>query len=197
MSRRAERRERRQNRREQRRKNRRAGLRGGERTDTEEWDRYKMTQRLVSIGDDYVVENQAGVPVFEVDGSALRLRETLKMTDLGTGDQYRIQERVARARETMTVEKNGERAATVHKAAVSPIRDRFSVSVPGMPNILVVGNVLDYEYRMVRDGERIAEISKDWFRLRDSYGIEVAPETDTGLLIACTVALDMMVKPKR
>ncbi|KTG09541.1 hypothetical protein AUR64_13545 [Haloprofundus marisrubri] len=156
-----------------------------------------MTQRLVSVGDDYVVENQVGVAVFEVDGKALRLRETLKMTDLGAGDEYRIQERVARARETMTVEKNGERAATIHKAVVSPIRDRFSVSVPGMPTTLVVGNVLDYEYRMVRDGERIAEISKDWFRLRDSYGIEVAPETDAGVLIACTVALDMMVNPKR
>jgi len=50
---------------------------------------------------------------------------------------------------------------------------------------------------MMRDGERVAEVSKGWFRVRDTYGVEVAPEMDAGLAVACTVALDMMVNPTR
>ena len=50
---------------------------------------------------------------------------------------------------------------------------------------------------MMRDGERVAEVSKKWFRVRDTYGVEVAPEMDAGLVVACTVALDMMVQPTR
>lgn len=156
-----------------------------------------MTQKLVSIGDDYYVENEAGRRVFRIDGKALRVRDTLKMHDMESGDKYTIQERVVRVRDTMTIQKNGRKAATVKKAIVTPVRDRFTVDLPGMANAKVKGNILDHEYKILHDGERVAEISKKWFRVRDSYGIEVAPEVDAGLVVACAAALDMMVHPSR
>ena len=176
-----------------RRANRRERRRGGERG----WEHYKLTQRLLSIGDDYYVENEAGERVFAVDGKALRVRNTLKMTDLATGDEYKLQEKIARVRDTMTIQKNGQKAATVKKAVVSPIRDRFTIAVSGMPDLKVTGNVLDHEYRVTQGGDRVAEVSKKWFRARDTYGVEVAPEMDAGLVVACTVALDMMANPNR
>ncbi|WP_318571086.1 LURP-one-related/scramblase family protein [Salinigranum marinum] len=161
------------------------------------WQRYRMTQKLISIGDDYDVENAAGERVFTIDGKALRVRDTLKMTDVETGDTYRIKERVVRVMDTMTIHKNGQRAAAVKKAVVTPIRDRFTVLIPGASNLKVKGNVLAHEYQMSRDGERVAVVSKKWFRVRDSYGVEVAPGMDAGLVIAMTVALDMMAHPSR
>ena len=112
MGRRAKRQERRQNRREQRR--------GGRRSDEHEWEHYKMTQRLVAIGDDYLVENEGDEQVFVIDGKALRVRDTLKMTDLETGDEYKIQEKVVRIMDTMTIQKNGERAAAVKEGRHQP-----------------------------------------------------------------------------
>lgn len=156
-----------------------------------------MTQRLVSIGDDFFVENQAGQRAFKVDGKALRVRDTLMMDDLASGDEYRIQEKVVRVRDTMSIQKNGQVAAVVKKALVTPLRDRFKVSISGDADLEVKGNILDHEYQLLRDGWRVAEVSKRWFRVRDTYGIEVAPEMDTGLIIAVTVALDMMVNPGR
>ena len=38
---------------------------------------YRMRQKLVSIGDDYWIENDQGERVFKVDGKALRVRQTL------------------------------------------------------------------------------------------------------------------------
>ncbi|KAB1189234.1 hypothetical protein GJR98_07515 [Haloferax sp. MBLA0077] len=156
-----------------------------------------MTQKLVSIGDDYYVENHAGAKVFKVDGKVLRVRETLKMDNLQNGDSYTIKERIVRIKDTMTIHKNGRPAATVKKALVTPLRDRFTVSIHGGPDLHVKGNILDHEYKLMRDGERVAEVSKKWFRVRDTYGIEVAPEMDDGLVVACTVGLDMMVHPTR
>ena len=176
-----------------RREERGIGRRGGKR----EWDRYKMTQKLVAIGDDYVVENQAGMRVFKIDGKALRVRDTLKMDDLQSGDSYTIKERIVRIKDTMTVQKNGRPAATIKKALVTPLRDRFSISIDGHRELTVKGNILDHEYKLMRNGEKVGEVSKKWFRVRDSYGIEVSPEMDAGLVVACTVALDMMVHPTR
>lgn len=156
-----------------------------------------MTQKLVAIGDDYYVKDESGERAFVVDGKALRLRDTLKMRDLRTDDKYRIQERIVRVRDTMTVSKNGRRAATVKKAIITPIRNRFKIQIPGEPDLRVQGNILDHEYRFTRDGDRVAEVSKRWFRIRHTYGVKIAPETDAGLVVACTVALDMMIRPTR
>ena len=40
-----------------------------------------MRQKLVSIGDDYWIENDQGERVFKVDGKALRARQTLIFED--------------------------------------------------------------------------------------------------------------------
>ena len=42
---------------------------------------YRMRQKLVSIGDDYWIENDQGERVFKVDGKALRVRKTLIFED--------------------------------------------------------------------------------------------------------------------
>ena len=54
------------------------------------------------------------------------------------------------------------------------------------------GNIVDHEYEIERGDRKIAEVSKRWFRLRDTYGIEVAPEQDDALILAITVCIDQM-----
>lgn len=38
----------------------------------------------------------------------------------------------------------------------------------------------------------VAEVSKRWFRVRDTYGIEIAPGQDDGLILAVTACIDEM-----
>jgi hypothetical protein len=62
---------RRQDRREERQQDRSFGRRGSGN------NRYKMREKLVSIGDDFWIENEAGQKAYKVDGKALRVRKTL------------------------------------------------------------------------------------------------------------------------
>jgi uncharacterized protein YxjI len=39
----------------------------------------------------------------------------------------------------------------------------------------VQGNILDHEYEIEAEREKVAEVSKKWFRVRDTYGVEVSP----------------------
>ena len=56
----------------------------------------------------------------------------------------------------------------------------------------VQGNIVDHEYEIEDDGRKIAEVSKKWFRVRDTYGVEIAPGEDAALVLAVTVAIDTM-----
>jgi uncharacterized protein YxjI len=80
----------------------------------------------------------------------------------------------------------------VKKALISPLRDRWSVKIGDGPDMDVQGNILDHEYRIEGGGRRVAEVSKKWFRLRDTYGVEIAPGEDDALVLATTAAIDMM-----
>ena len=155
--------------------------------------RYQMRQKLVSIGDDYWIENDAGDRVFRVDGKAMRLRNTLDLEDTEGHKLCRIQTRVLHIRDSMAIEDpDGERLALVHKALVSPLRDRWKVDLAGDEEWKVQGNVLDHEYEIEADGRKVAEVSKKWFRVRDTYGVEIDPAQNPVLVLAVTVAVDTM-----
>lgn len=177
-------------RREQRREERREFGLGGSAA------RFRMRQKLVSFGDDFWIEDDAGTHVFRVDGKALRLRNTLDLEDAHGTHLYRIQTRVMHIRDSMAIEDpNGERVALVHKALISPLRERWKVDLDNGEDLEVRGNIVDHEYEIEADGTKVAEISKRWFRVRDTYGVQVAPGADIPLLLAVTVAVDAMAHP--
>jgi uncharacterized protein YxjI len=61
----------------------------------------------------------------------------------------------------------------------------------------VRGNILDHEYRFERNGKKVAEVSKKWFRIRDTYGVEIEPGQNDVVILAATVALDTMTHEGR
>ena len=157
-----------------------------------------MRQRLVSIGDDYWIEDDAGRRAFKVDGKALRIRQTLDFEDAHGNKLLRIQERKLRIRETMEIEDpDGRTVATVKKALIAPLRDRMTVSIEGGRDLDVRGNIFDHEYTISADGRPVAEVSKQWFRIADTYGVQIAPGQNEALLLAVTAVIDAMVHEER
>jgi uncharacterized protein YxjI len=178
---------RRQERREERQEDRQLGTpRGG-------GTRYQMRQKMVSIGQDFWIENDQGQKVFKVDGKALRVRNTLLFEDAHGNEQCKIQERMLRVKDSMEIEgPRGERMAMVKKALITPVRERWTVKIGDGPDLDVQGNILDHEYRIGEGRDKVAEVSKKWFRVRDTYGVAIDPGQNDVLILAVTVAIDMM-----
>ena len=154
-----------------------------------------MREKMFSIGDDFWIETDDGERAFKVDGKALRVRDTLVLESPSGEELYTIQEKKLSVRDTMEIERDGETVATVKKALVSPLRDRYSIEVEGGDDLEAKGNIVDHEYKIERDGDKVAEVSKRWFRVRDTYGIEIAPGQDDALILAVTVCIDQMGRP--
>ena len=160
------------------------------RDDDEHHVRFQMREKLLSIGDDYWIENDAGQRAFKVNGKAFRLRDTWVLEDPSGREVATIRERKLSIRNAITIEFGG-RKATVKKALVG-IRDRFHVDVEDGEDLKVHGNIVDHEYEIERAGRTIATISKKWFRVRDSYGVEVNAPADVPLALGVTVAVDAL-----
>ncbi len=155
--------------------------------------RYQMREKMVSIGDDYWIEDAHGQKVFKVDGKALRVRDTLLFKDRQGNELCKIQEKMLRVKDSMKVEgPGGDTLAMVKKALISPIRDRWTVKIGGGPDLDVKGNILDHEFHIGEGRDKVAEVSKKWFRVRDTYGVEIEPGQNEILILAVTVCIDQM-----
>lgn len=167
------------------------GGRGGQ--EKEKGHIYKMHEKLVSIGDDYWIEDETGERAFHVDGKAIRIRNTLIFKDLRGNDLYKIQEKLLRIRDTMNIKNADDSlAATIKKDLINILRDKWKVEIPEGPDMEIRGNILDHEYEIESDGRKIAEVSKKWFRVRDTYGVEIEPGQNNALILAIAASLDQM-----
>jgi uncharacterized protein YxjI len=155
--------------------------------------RYQMRDKLASVGDDFWIENGAGRRVLKVDGQTLRIRETFKIKDLQGKVLAEIREALAAARDAMDIARGGQTIATVKKALLTPLHGRFLVNVAGSADMDVQGNLLAHEYRIDQGGREIARVSKQWFRIRDFYGVDIQPGQDDALILAVTVVVDQMM----
>ena len=153
---------------------------------------YRMREKMFAIGDDFWIENGDGDRAFKVNGKALRVRDTFILEDTSGGELFKIQEKKLHIRDTMEIERGDRTVATVKKALITPLRDRFSISVEDGEDMEAKGNIVDHEYKIERGGDKVAEVSKRWFRVRDTYGIEIDPGQDDALLLAVTVCIDQM-----
>jgi uncharacterized protein YxjI len=143
------------------------------------------------------IENDAGERVFKLNGKALRVRRTMVFEDTQGRELCKIQGRVLRVRDSMEIEDpDGKRIAMIKKAVISPLRERWVVDRPDAPDLKVQGRVLDHEYKIEEDGHKIAEVSKRWFRVRDTYGVEIAPGQNDILVLAVTAAIDAMTSDR-
>ncbi len=155
--------------------------------------KFVMREKLLSIGDDFWIEDDSGQKVFKVNGKAMRARKTFILKNASGDEVAHIQDRVLNLRGTMKIERDGKDMATVHKALVG-IRDRFEIEVEEGESLKAKGNVLDHEYEIKRNGDVVATVSKKWVRVRETYGIEIADGQDIALLLALAVAIDELAR---
>jgi uncharacterized protein YxjI len=154
--------------------------------------KYLMREKVFAIGDDFWIDTEDDRHAFKVNGKALRLRSTFVLEDASGSELLKIQEKKLHIRDTMEVERDGRTVGTVKKKLISPLRERFTIDLGDDGEMTAKGNIVDHEYEIEREGKTVAQVSKRWFRIRDSYGIEVAPGVDDALILATAVCIDEM-----
>ena len=161
--------------------------------------RYMMRQRMFAIGQDFDIKNASGQPMFKIKGKVRMIKESLKFCDIQGNVLYQLDEKVLRIRESFNILKpDGSLAAKVHNAIIDPLREKFTIEIPGGQNMITKGKVIWAQYDILRNGQQIAKISKQFSWIgRDQYVVDILSGQDDCLLLAVTVVIDMMVSNGR
>ena len=153
--------------------------------------KYMMKEKFFALGNDYVVKDDAGREAFYIDGKILGLGDRLSFRDAGGQELAFIRRKLLSWGLTYEIYYADELHAVVKKSHFTLFRASFSIDVPGPDDLKAQGNFLDHEYTFTRDDRPVATVSKKWFRLTDTYGIDIAQGEDVVLILASAVVIDL------
>lgn len=158
--------------------------------------KFLIRDRVFGIGEDFWVEDENGEKAFLVDGKALRIRQTFELKTREGEVVAVIRKKLMTVHDTMVIERDGDKIATVHKKHFTLLRDQLKVDHEGGGEWTVSGDLLDKEYGIVGEEGPVAVISRKWFRVRDTYAVDIVDGYDVPLALAVAVAVDALTEEK-
>ncbi len=159
--------------------------------------RYVIREKLLHLGEDSVITDETGRPVYQVDGKIFSLHHTLVMRDMAGSEVATIRQHIISLPPTWEITRGGVELAEVRKKLFTFLGDRFTVDIPGPDDLEVRGNLFEHDYTITRGGQVVATVSKRWISLTTTYGVETAPGQDDALLLASVLILDLAEDEER
>ena len=158
---------------------------------------YVLNQKLMSLSGDLWIEDEQGNNAFEVDVKGFALRRTLILLDLSGNQLYQIGQALAHLRRTFEIKHGDAVVATIQEALVNFLGDHFTITLAAGDELSVSGDFIGREFRIGRGGTDVIVASRKLLDVRDSYGIQIAPDFETRLALAIVVALEQMELEER
>jgi len=156
---------------------------------------YVLKQKMFSFGDDFVVRDRLGQERFLVDGKVFSIGNQLTIRDMAGQELAFIRQKILAWGPTYEVYRDGVMVAVVKKELFTFFNCRFFVDVPAPHDLEASGGFTDHEYTISRGSVPVAQVSKAWFAMTDTYGVDIEQGQDDVLILASTVVIDMACHP--
>ena len=157
--------------------------------------RYIMREHILSWGDDFTIRDAEGRDAYHVDGKVFSFGNKLSFKDMQGNEVALIDQKMLSFGAQYEIIRAGKTVAVVKKHLFTLLRTKFTVDVPGPDDLEASGNFLAHEYVFERHGREVARVSKKWFRLSDTYGIDIEPGEDDVVILAAAVVIDLVSHP--
>lgn len=150
--------------------------------------RFVLREKMFDIGEKMTVTDADGRPAFLAESRALSFGRTFTIMDLEGSTLVTLKRPLASLLPQATIIRPGQPDAEI-KQKIALLGKKYHVDLPG-EDLEVTGNITGHEFEIKRGRDVVARISKKWLAVHDTYGIEVEPGEDAGLMIAIGVAIE-------
>ena len=155
--------------------------------------RYVLKQKLIALGDDYVVKNEQGEQVYYIDAAKFSIGDKLAILDSDKNEIASIKSKFLTWSPKYLIYKNNENYATIKKKW-SFWGLKIKIDIPGPNDLIAKGKIAKREYKLLRHGKQVAKVSKGWFNMSGSFGVEINEGEDDVLIVASVVAIELLVE---
>ena len=157
--------------------------------------RYLVKQRVFSLGDSYVIKDEEGIDRFIVKGEVFTLGHKLSILDTSGTELIYIEQELFHFRPTFNIYDRGTYIATVKKEFTF-FGASFSIE-SSRGSYTIEGELFSHEFSILKEGVKLAHVSKEWFSFADSYGIEVEDNENQEFILSLVIVLDEILDSEK
>ena len=154
--------------------------------------RYVIREKFWAMGDDFYIFNERDEKEFFVDGAAFSWGSKLSFQDMQGNELAFIAQKLLSFRPRYEISKGGEPFAEVQKE-FSWFMKKFTLDVPGTNDYSIDGSFWDHEYTFRRGGRVVAEVSKSFFSLSHTYGVDILDGEDAVAILCSCIVIDQVL----
>jgi len=151
---------------------------------------YQVRQKIFSLGDRYAVKDSKGVDRYLVRSALVSVSRRMWILDKEGQELYGMRRRLLSLMPSYRISR-GDAQVALLRQRLSLWGKRFSVE-GGKGSFLIKGRPLDFDYSIEKGGAEVASVSKRFFSLSDSYGVEIAEGEDDAFILALVVIIDQL-----
>lgn len=155
---------------------------------------YKLKQKFLSLAEKFEIKDEQGEPVYIINGKFFSIGKQFTLVNMKGDVIAEIKQKVLSFRPTFYIQIAGQNKAKIVKTFLPLFRSRFLIEQTMVDNqvkqIVATGNFLSHEYEFNEQHTLIAKVSKQWFALSDTYGLDVLDSELTELIISALIVID-------
>ncbi|WP_096550020.1 LURP-one-related/scramblase family protein [Ureibacillus thermosphaericus] len=152
-----------------------------------------IKQKFFSLTDKFTIKDEHENDVYYVKGSFLKIPKTFSIYNMEGQQVALITKKVFGVLPKFTVEVGGQHVITIIKEFTF-FKSRYTIDSAG---IEVRGNWWDMDFQVFQHGEKIGQVSKEWFTWGDSYKAQILKEELETIIIALVIAIDCVKEDQR
>lgn len=150
--------------------------------------RYLVRQKVFSLSDSYTIKDEDNFDRFSVKSEFFTLGRKLRLYDTQGEELVYIQQQLFKLLPTYHIYLKDNYAASVRKEftflkakfTIEAARDKYSIE----------GDIFSHEFLLMKNGNQIGRVSKEWFAFSDAYGVEIDDKEEQAFILAIVIVLD-------
>lgn len=145
-----------------------------------------IKQKVFSFKDKFNVYDERGEIKYTAEGEIFTLGKKLHITDINGREVIFIRQRLLTFLPKYEISLMGNEPVEIVKNFTL---FRHEYTIPSW-DITIKGDFFAHEYEVMRHGEEIAHLSKEWFTWGDTYAINIADPGDELMALASILVVD-------
>lgn len=152
---------------------------------------YKVKQKIWAWSDSFKILDQNDNLAYLVKGKPFSWGENLSFQDVDGRELAKITQKLLSFKPSYEIHKNDSLFAEVIKE-FSWFNNKFTLDVPGPNDYEITGSFWGYEYEFTRGGQRVAQVSKSFWSLSDTYGVNIVSGEDDVSILCTVMVVDLV-----
>jgi len=157
--------------------------------------RYKIRQKMFSLGDKFTINDEYDYEKFIVRGKIFSLGSKLRIMDLNENELVYIEQEIFHLLPQFKIYM-GERVVAQIKKEFTFFKPVFNIEST-MGKFSLEGDFFAHDFQVLKDGKAAAVISKAWFTLSDTYGVDIDDNENQAFMLALVIVIDQVLHNNR